>query len=54
MTEKHILRNNSSDWWRNLSRVQKESNKLIYKKDYKFITYKDIDEMYYLCLTFLM
>ena len=54
MNTNYLLRNKSSDWWRNLSTEEKESNKRIFKKDYKFITYKDIDEMYSRCLMFLM
>jgi len=54
MNTNYLLRNNSSDWWRNLSTEEKESNKSIFKKDNRFITYKDIDEMYSRCLMFLM
>jgi hypothetical protein len=54
MNTNYLLRNKSSDWWRNLSTEEKESNKRIFFKDNRFITYKDIDVMYRLCLSFLM
>lgn len=43
---KHLLRNNSSDWWRNLSTESKNFYKDNLFKGYKFITMGNIDSAY--------
>ena len=51
MNSKHLLRNNSSDWWRNLSTEKKNFYKDDLFKNYKFITMLNIDSAYELVHT---
>ena len=51
MTEKHILRNNASDWWLSLSTEAKNFYKDNLFKSYHFITMVNIDSAYELVHT---
>lgn len=46
MNSKYLLRNNSSNWWRNLSTESKNFYKDNLFKSYNFITMVDIDVAY--------
>jgi hypothetical protein len=51
MNTNYLLRNNSSDWWRNLSTEKKNFYKDNLFKNYKFITMLNIDSAYELVHT---
>ena len=51
MTEKHILRNNSSDWWIGLSTEEQNFYKDNLFENYKFITMVNIVSAYELVHT---
>jgi hypothetical protein len=51
MNSKYLLRNKSSDWWRNLSTEKKNFYKDNLFKNYKFITMLNIDSAYELVHT---